>query len=267
MSPALSVTGQNASDEHFESVLGRPVTADERERLLHNREHMTIRPTNAAILPGLLAPIADVADLLLVRTWTLVVFQTPCLFTGEHPVVHINPRGESHGYGVMTAERLYMPVSTTTALVLSHPWAGWPESVVRGTEELARRLNWAMLTHPSNGELLLHPGGHEDGHLLALDIAERKRAGAQRLEPAGGGSLDVFGEHLLCPEVAVAIGIDERCSAGARALSPDRGRPRTSPYPAGARTPSGRAGGRCGACMARTSATQSRTPSGRGPDH
>jgi hypothetical protein len=50
-----------------------------------------------------------------------------------------------------------MPVSTTAALVLSHPWAGWPESVVHGTEELARRLNWAMLTHPSNRELLLHP--------------------------------------------------------------------------------------------------------------
>jgi hypothetical protein len=157
MSMALSLTAQNASDEHFESVLGQPLTAGERERLLHNREHMTIRPTNAAVLRALLAPIADVADLLLMRTRTLVAFPTPCLFTGEHPVVHINPSGESHGYGVATAERLYMPVSTTTALVLSHPWADWPESVVHGTEELARRLNWAMLTQPSNQELLLHP--------------------------------------------------------------------------------------------------------------
>jgi Protein of unknown function (DUF4238) len=157
MSMALSLTAQNASDEHFESVLGHPLTAGERERLLHNREHMTIRPTNVAVLRALLAPIADVADLLLMRTWTLVAFPTPCLFTGEHPVVHINPSGESHGYGVATAERLYMPVSTTTALVLSHPWADWPESAVHGTEELARRLNWAMLTQPSNQELLLHP--------------------------------------------------------------------------------------------------------------
>src|SRR5581483_11017767 len=85
------------------------------------------------------------------------IFCEPCLFTGEHPVVHITPYADSTGYGVVTAERLYMPLSTTTALVLSHPWAGWPESVVRGTEELARRLNWAMLTHPSNRELLLHP--------------------------------------------------------------------------------------------------------------
>ena len=157
MSMALSVATQNASDEHFRSVLGHPLTADERERLVHNRKHMTIRPTNAAILRPMLASIADVAELLLMRNWTLVVFPEPCLFTGGHPVVHINPSGDSHGYGVVTAERLYMPVSPTHALVLSHPWAGWPEGAVHGTEELARRLNWAVLYYPSNRELLLHP--------------------------------------------------------------------------------------------------------------
>ena len=157
MSMALSMSAQYGSDEHFESVLGHRLTADERERLLHNKEHMTIRPTNAALLKPMLATIAPIAEKLLMRTWTLVMFPEPCLFTGEHPVVHINPYGDPRGYGVVTAERLYMPVSTSTALVLSHPWAGWPEAVVHGTEELARRLNWAMLTHPSNRELLLHP--------------------------------------------------------------------------------------------------------------
>jgi len=157
MSMALSMSAQYASDEHFESVLGHPLSADERARLLHNREHMTIRPTNAAVLQPMLASIAGVAQMLLKRTWTLVIFPEPGLFTGEHPVVHINPDGDSTGYGVATAERLYMPVSTTTALVLSHPWSGWPETVVHGTQELARRLNWALLTQPANRELLLHP--------------------------------------------------------------------------------------------------------------
>lgn len=157
MSQALSLSAQYGSDEHFEAILGHPLTADERERLLHNKDHMTIRPTNAALLEPTLASIADIAEKLLMRTWTLVFFPETCLFSGEHPVVHITPYAESMGYGVATAERLYMPVSTTTALVLSHPWAGWPEAVVHGTEELARRLNWAMLTHPSNRELLLHP--------------------------------------------------------------------------------------------------------------
>jgi hypothetical protein len=57
----------------------------------------------------------------------------------------------------MTAERIYMPVSATLALVLSHPWTNWPEAVVSGTTDLAARLNWAMLSHPSNTELLLDP--------------------------------------------------------------------------------------------------------------
>jgi hypothetical protein len=154
---ALSMSAQHGSDEHFESIIGNPLTADERQRLLHNKEHMTIRPTNAALLKPMLAAITAIAERLLMRTWSLVIFPDPCLFTGEHPVVHITPYADSMGYGVATAERLYMPVSTTAALVLSHPWAEWPEAVVDGTEELARRLNWAMLTHPSNRELLLHP--------------------------------------------------------------------------------------------------------------
>ena len=158
MSMALSVAAQNASDEHFRSILGRDLTAEEREMLVHNRDHMTIRTTNAGVLPGLLAPIADAAEALLQRTWTLVIFPEPWLFTAENPVVHINPSGDSMGYGFATAERMYMPVSPTHALVLSHPWAGWPEGAVHGAEELARRLNWAMLSYPSNRELLLHPG-------------------------------------------------------------------------------------------------------------
>jgi hypothetical protein len=172
MSMALSMSAQYGSDEHFESVLGHPLSADERERLLHNKEHMTIRPTTAALLKPMLATIAPIAEKLLMRTWTLVVFPEPCLFTGEHPVVHINPSADSMGYGVATAERLYMPVSTTTALVLSHPWAGWPEAVVHGTEELAKRLNWAMLTHPSNRELLLHPNVSQHPLPSPAELAE-----------------------------------------------------------------------------------------------
>lgn len=80
---------------------------------------MTIRLTNAAILQATLSSIADIAALHL----TLLVFPERCLFTGEHPVVHINPSGESSGYGVLTAERLYMPVSTTHAHPRPRPLA------------------------------------------------------------------------------------------------------------------------------------------------
>jgi hypothetical protein len=50
-----------------------------------------------------------------------------------------------------------LPTSPTQAVVLSHPWTNWPEEPVEGTMELATRLNWAMMSHPSNEELLLHP--------------------------------------------------------------------------------------------------------------
>jgi hypothetical protein len=108
--------------------------------------------------PGeVLGSVADVSDVLSQRTWTLVSFEQPCLFTAENPLVHINPSGESLGYGAATAERMHMPVSPSHALVLSHPWTSWPEATLGGTTELARRLNWAMLSYPSNRELLLHP--------------------------------------------------------------------------------------------------------------
>ena len=105
----------------------------------------------------MLGSVEEIAGYLLQRTWTLVRFDSPCLFTAENPVVHINPRGDTAGFGVLPAERMYMPVSPTHALVLSHPWTSWPERCVNGTVELARRLNWAMLNYPTNEHLLMHP--------------------------------------------------------------------------------------------------------------
>jgi hypothetical protein len=80
--------------------------------------------------------------------------------------VHERPSGHGYepsgqpGYGVATADQIYLPVSTPHGLVLSNPWAGWPDALVNGTEELARRLNWAVLSHPPSEELVLHPDIH-----------------------------------------------------------------------------------------------------------
>jgi hypothetical protein len=63
-----------------------------------------------------------------------------------------------------TADQVYVPVSTTRALLVSHPWSGWPESVVDATAALPRKLNWAMFTLPTSERLLLHPD--IDGHPL-----------------------------------------------------------------------------------------------------
>jgi Protein of unknown function (DUF4238) len=147
----------NYSDERWREITGETSSRQTREMMAHSERYFDIQPTNAMLLQTLFSSVQEIAEILDMRTWTLVQFQAPCLFTGEHPVVHINPSGEPTGYGVATAEQMYLPTSATQALVLSHPWTSWPEMRVKGTIELATRLNWAMLSHPSNEELLLHP--------------------------------------------------------------------------------------------------------------
>jgi len=145
------------TDEQWLNAIGEIPSQQQREQIADSEKHFKLQPSNAMLLKTMLSSVDEVAELLHMRTWTLARFASGCLFTGEHPVVEINPSGESTGSGVMTAERIYMPVSATVALVLSHPWTNWPERVVNGTTDLAERLNWAMLSHPSNTELLLDP--------------------------------------------------------------------------------------------------------------
>jgi Protein of unknown function (DUF4238) len=145
------------TDEQWLDAIGEIPSQEQREQVADSEKHFKLQPSNAMLLKTLLSSVDEIAELLHMRTWTLARFAPGCLFTGEHPVVEINPSGESTGSGVMTAERIYMPVSSRLALVLSHPWTNWPEAVVNGTPDLAARLNWAMLSHPSNTELLLDP--------------------------------------------------------------------------------------------------------------
>jgi hypothetical protein len=151
-----ALAAQHYTDEHWMKAIGEVPNAEFRKQLLNSEDHFDIRPTNAGLLGALLGNVEEIAWLLLPRSWTLVRFATPCLFTSEHPVVYMNRSGHA-GYGVATADQIYLPVSTTHGLVLSTPWAGWPDALVNGSEELARRLNWAVLSLPTSDELLLHP--------------------------------------------------------------------------------------------------------------
>lgn len=145
------------SDERWVEEVGFVPSVELKDQLLHSEKYFHLKPTTAHLLETQLSSVLEIAGLLHQRTWTLVRFSTPCLFTGEEPVIHINPHGEQWGYGVVTAEQMYMPVTPSLALVLSHPWADWPEAIVTGARELAQRLNWAMLSYPTNEHLLLHP--------------------------------------------------------------------------------------------------------------
>jgi hypothetical protein len=167
-------------------IIGEVPSQEMRDMLINSADHFDIVPTNAGLLDTLLPVIDKVGVGLLVRRWTLVRFATPCLFTSEHPIIHM-------------ADQLYMPVSTTHGLLLSHPWADWPTQLVNGTRELARRLNWAVLTSPMSEELLLHP-----------DVASYPLPGAQVLahgdrwpwpeEEHGGGEMPKHWRRLLGEE-------------------------------------------------------------------
>jgi hypothetical protein len=151
----LSLVAQNYTDAHWRRLLGEVPSADAVVALADPEKPVNIRPTNALLLDALLSSVDEMAELLSRRTWTLVTFNEPYLFTGEHPVVHVT--GARGGYGVVTAEQFHFSVSPTRTLLLSHPWTSWPEGRVRGTRELAIRLNWATFRHPANNELLTHP--------------------------------------------------------------------------------------------------------------
>lgn len=151
----LSLAAQNYTDVHWRRLLGEVPSADAVAALADREKPVDIKPTNALLLDALLGSIDEMAELLSRRTWSLVTFDEPCLFTGEHPVVHVT--GARGGYGVATAEQFHFPVTPTRTLLLSHPWTSWPEGRVRGTRELAIRLNWATFVHPANNELMTHP--------------------------------------------------------------------------------------------------------------
>ncbi len=153
----LRMSALNYSDEQWISAIGEVLSPELRRQLVNDNPGFDIRPTNGMLLKTMLSSVTDIAGYLAQRTWTLARFDEPCLFAGEEPVLLINPSGETGGFGVVTAERIYMPVSPTTALLLSHPWTSWPERRVHGTRELAQRLNWAMLNYSTNEHLLMRP--------------------------------------------------------------------------------------------------------------
>jgi hypothetical protein len=153
----MKLTVANYTDEQWLDAIGEVPTDETKARLSESEKHVEIQPTNAALLDALLSSTTEIAEILLKRRWGLIRLDNPGFFTGEHPVVHVNAEPSDVGFGVATADQLHFPVSPSTALVLSHPWSDWPAGVVTGSCELVERLNWATLTHPSNGELLLHP--------------------------------------------------------------------------------------------------------------
>ena len=87
----------NYSDERLRDITGELPTPELRKMMASSEKYLDIRPTNAMLLQAMLSSVQEIAEIVYKRTWTLVRFDSPCLFTGEHPFVPINPSGDSLG--------------------------------------------------------------------------------------------------------------------------------------------------------------------------
>jgi hypothetical protein len=99
----LRLGASNYSDERLREITGQEPSAELREMMANSDEYIEIQPTNAMLLQSMLSSVQEIAEIIDMRTWTLARFDSPCLFTGEHPFVHINP-SDSLRFGVATAE-------------------------------------------------------------------------------------------------------------------------------------------------------------------
>ena len=170
----MKMKAKNYSDERWLAEAGLVPSDELKEQLFHSERYFHLEAATGFLLQTQMSSVVEIAELLHQRTWTLVRFEKPCLLTGEVPFVHINPTGDTAGFGVLAAEQMYLPISPTSGLLLSHPWTTWPEAVVDGTPELAERLNWAIVAYPSNDEVVCHP-----------DVAGHPLPGVARLAAGG----------------------------------------------------------------------------------
>lgn len=182
----MKVKVAHYSDRQWEEQVGFVPSDDLKQRLFHSEDHFELTPSTAFLLKAQLAGVEKIAELLYLRTWTLVRFDATCLVTGEEPFTFINPHGESWGYGVKTAEQMYLPVSPTRGLLLSHPWTSWPESLIDGTPDLAMRLNWAILSDQTNEAVVTHPDA-ERHPLPGVSLLSRPRPWPWPADPESAG--------------------------------------------------------------------------------
>jgi hypothetical protein len=83
----LRLGAVNYSDERLREITGQEPSAELREMMANSEKYVEIQPTNAMLLQAMFSSVQEIAEMIDRRTWTLVRFDSPCLFTGEHPFV------------------------------------------------------------------------------------------------------------------------------------------------------------------------------------
>jgi hypothetical protein len=126
MRRAVALAAQHYTDEQWREAIGEVPSPEVRRRMLNSDDHFDIRPTNAGLLEVLFGTVEEIAGLLMPRSWTLVRFRTPSLFTSAHPVIFIYMNPALPAYGVAIADQIYLPVSTTHGLASRPPGRAGP---------------------------------------------------------------------------------------------------------------------------------------------
>lgn len=148
----------NAGPEYWQAVLGY-VPSDEQRKAWAEGAPTPLDSTEEDVLAAQVGPIDVETSLLLGRTWTLVIFERPCLFTSDEPVTMVSGKRAA---AVGTADDIALPVSTTKVLVLSWPDSGLAEAVLPAGDDFAARVNDRALWWPPARALLvsLEVGSH-----------------------------------------------------------------------------------------------------------
>jgi hypothetical protein len=142
---------QHAGPEYWRARLG--YVPSEEERQAWGEGAVTpLDTTQEDVLSAQVGPIETVTEYILARTWTLVSFQRPCLFTGDEPVTMVSGKRMA---AVGTADDIALPVSTTKVLVLSWPDSGLAETVLHKGDDFAARLNERTLWWPPTRSFLV----------------------------------------------------------------------------------------------------------------
>jgi hypothetical protein len=145
-----------------------PFTKEQKDKLARG-EMLSLVSTKQGAVEMSFVAFEQMTNIFYMMDWALITFEEHWLFTGPEPLNYWRrPTGipDFRGIGPVTADEVQIPISPTSALVLTHPprrtdpaTVGDRDRVLQGDHAAARRINWVTLLW--NDVLLMPPDATE----------------------------------------------------------------------------------------------------------